>query len=106
MTALQDIRGVVASLRRDHPAGTKEQLTCLSAAGQYRRLDGLAARCIRPGGHVLDWGCGRGHFAYFLVKSGIRVPAYSLEHEPEVFGSLSPSEKASLTFVRGAIDEP
>lgn len=97
---------LVASIRRDDPARTNEQFGCLIAADQYRRLYRLAARWIRPGGRVLDWGCGRGHFAYFLVKSGYRVTAYSLEHEPEIFAALTPEERSRLSFVRGAEQEP
>jgi cyclopropane fatty-acyl-phospholipid synthase-like methyltransferase len=94
-----------AAMRRDDGAGVIEQFGSLAAAGQYRRLYELAERHVAPGSRVLDWGCGRGHFSYFLVKNGFRVTAYSLEHPPEIFAALSAAERERLTFVRGAPDE-
>jgi SAM-dependent methyltransferase len=95
------VRELFRSIQRDDPSRTIDQLGSLVAAFQYRKLYDLTARLVVPGSHVLDWGCGRGHFAYFLVKAGFRVTAYSLEHEPEVFASLSPTEHGRLAFVRG-----
>ncbi len=95
---------VFASIRRDDPEGTIDQFGSLVAAFQYERLYELTARHVPPGGAVLDWGCGRGHFSYFLIKNGFRVTAYSMEHEPEVFWALSRAERERLTFVRGDDD--
>ncbi len=99
--SVSDVAELLAAIRRDDPAGTIEQFGSLVAACQYRRLYRLAARWVRSGARVLDWGCGRGHLAYFLVRSGFRVTAYSLEHEPEVFASLPPEDRSRLHFVRG-----
>ena len=99
-----NVADLVAAIRRDDPTGTIEQFGSLVAAYQYRRLYRLVARRIRPGGDVLDWGCGRGHFAYYLVRSGFRVTAFSLEHEPEIFASLPEADRARLRFVRGPED--
>ena len=97
-----DVAELVEAIRRDDPAGTNAQFGCLVAACQYRRLYALVARWIRPGARILDWGCGRGHFAYFLLRSGFAVTAYSLEHEPEIFASLPEPERRRLSFVRGS----
>jgi SAM-dependent methyltransferase len=103
--AEQQVADLFAAIRRDDPASAIDQFTSLPAASQYRKLYELTERYAPPGSRVLDWGCGRGHFSYFLVKRGFRVTAYSLEHPPEIFGALSESERARLTFVRGMLDE-
>ena len=103
--AEQQVAELFASIRRDDTAGLIEQFGSLPAANQYRRLYELTDRYVPPGSHVLDWGCGRGHFSYFLVKRGFRVTAYSLEHPPEIFAALSEPERNRLRFVRGLLDE-
>src|SRR5271154_5210641 len=106
MTAAErEVAALFASIQRDDPAGLIEQFNCLPAANQYRRLYALTERHVAPGSRVLDWGCGRGHFSYFLVKRGFEVTAFSLEHPPEIFAALSESERKRLTFVQGAPDE-
>ena len=106
MTMLErQVAALFASIQRDDPAGVIDQFNSLPAANQYRRLYELTDRYVPPGSHVLDWGCGRGHFSYFLLKRGFRVTAYSLEHPPEIFAALSESERARLNFVHGALEE-
>ncbi len=92
-----EIYGLVRSL---DPLGIIDQYRSLPAANQYRLLYALTARYVSPGASVLDWGCDRGHFSYYLLRHGYRVTAFSLETEPEIFGSLSPEERSRLTFVR------
>lgn len=99
------VAALFAQIRRDDPAGVIDQFGSLCAANQYRRLYELTERYVTPGSHVLDWGCGRGHFSYFLVKRGFHVTAYSLEHPPEIFSALSESERARLSYVHGELDE-
>jgi SAM-dependent methyltransferase len=101
----REVTGLFTAIRRDDPAGVIDQFCSLTAANQYRRLYALTARYVPPGSTVLDWGCGRGHFAYFLVKQGFRVTAYSIEHAPEIFSALSPTERKRLTFVGGTREE-
>lgn len=86
--------------------GALDQFQSLPSANQYRRLYELTAAYVPsgPGVSVLDWGCGRGHFTYYLLRRGYRVTAYSLEGPPELFGQLSAEERERLTFVRG--DDP
>jgi SAM-dependent methyltransferase len=93
---------IFAAIQRDDPGLTNDQFGSLPAASQYRRLYELAGRHAGPGDRVLDWGCGRGHFSYALVRRGCRVTAYSLEHAPEIFSALSPDERSRLRFVQGA----
>ena len=103
--AERQVAELFASIRRDDSAGVIDQFASLPAANQYRKLYELTDRYVPPGSHVLDWGCGRGHFSYFLVKRGFRVTAYSLEHPPEIFAALSEAERTRLTFVHGALDD-
>jgi SAM-dependent methyltransferase len=101
----QQVAELFEAIRRDDSAGVIDQFASLPAASQYRKLYELTERYAQPGSHVLDWGCGRGHFSYFLVKRGFRVTAYSLEHPPEIFTRLSESERGRLTFVQGVLDQ-
>jgi SAM-dependent methyltransferase len=103
--AERQVSELFAAIRRDDSAGAIDQFVSLPAASQYRKLYQLTERYVRIGSHVLDWGCGRGHFSYFLLKRGFRVTAYSLEHEPEIFAALTPSERARLTWVHGRLDD-
>ncbi len=106
MTAAErEVAALFAAIRRDDPAGVIDQFGSLTAANQYRRLYALTERYVAADARVLDWGCGRGHFSYFLIKRGCRVTAYSLEPEPEIFGALSETERRRLTFVRGPLEE-
>jgi SAM-dependent methyltransferase len=101
----QRVAALFAAIRRDDSAGVIDQFASLPAAHQYRKLYDLTDRYVPASSHVLDWGCGRGHFSYFLLKRGFRVTAYSLEHPPEIFSALSGSERRRLTFVHGVLDE-
>ena len=101
----QRVASLFAAIRRADSDGTIDQFGSLAAANQYRRLYDLTEKYVPAGSHVLDWGCGRGHFSYFLLTRGFRVTAYSLEHEPEIFAALSESDRERLSFVRGAEGE-
>lgn len=87
-------------IRARDPQGAIDPCRSLPAANQYRRLYALTGRYVVPGSSVLDWGCGRGHFSVYLLRRGYRVTAFSLESEPEIFGTLSPEERSRMTFVR------
>ena len=87
---------------RSHQGETIDQFQSLPAANQYRKLYELTATHVTPGSAVLDWGCGRGHFSYYLLKRGYRVTAYSLEDAPQVFDALTAEERSRLTVVRGS----
>lgn len=82
--------------------GESDQFLSLPSANQYRRLYELTARYVAPGSPVLDWGCGRGHFSYYLLRRGFRVTAYSLEDPPKLFTFLDAAERRRLTFLRGS----
>ena len=95
-----DAAEIYGLIRARDPLGVIDQYRSLPAANQYRLLYALTAQYVSPGSTVLDWGCGRGHFSYYLLRHGYRVTAFSLETEPEIFGFLSSEERSRLTFVR------
>ena len=101
-----DVAGLYAAIRSHDPARTVETFRSLPAANQYRRLYGLAARYLQPSADILDWGCGRGHFSYFLLRRGFNVTSFSFEEPPEIFRTISAEESARLTFVRGSETDP
>lgn len=54
----------------------------MAAAGQYRDAYRLASAHFDKGTHILDWGCGNGHFSRFLLARGHDVTGYSYEPPP------------------------
>jgi SAM-dependent methyltransferase len=44
---------------------------------------------------VLDWGCGNGHFSYFLAQSGFRPEAYALSDTPALL------QGTGIAFTKG-----
>lgn len=77
------------------------QLQTLAAAGQYRHAYALAASYLAGDRDVLDWGCGNGHFARYLLAQGHRVTGYSYDPPPEFVAG-----HADFTFVPGVPDDP
>lgn len=60
------------------PGAPYTQFRTLAAGRQYRHLYRMVRRHVRPGGDVLDWGTGNGHFSYFLTRAGYRPTGYTL----------------------------
>ena len=67
---------------------------------------------IHPQGNpkirVLDWGCGTGHFSYFLLKSGFTTDAFNLNNkklhdmgEIQIFDLLKSNFKDSFSYRTG-----
>jgi len=68
--------------RRGHPDLDFKSFGALISADQYRYLYELVRRDLRPDARIFDWGCGNGHFSYFLLNSGFRVSAFSIDGRP------------------------
>jgi len=51
----------------------------LLTASQYWIVYEKFTQLVPAGSSVLDWGCGDGHFSYFLLKNGCKVNAFSLK---------------------------
>ena len=58
------------------------QFKSLITAHQYRRLYETFEKYISQGSEVLDWGCGNGHFSYFLTKFGYKAFGFSFNDFP------------------------
>jgi SAM-dependent methyltransferase len=54
----------------------------LSIAAQYRLAYEITAKYVRPGDRTLDWGCGDGHYSYFLSMLGADVTSFSFDDAP------------------------
>jgi SAM-dependent methyltransferase len=98
-----DIFGV---LGHSDAGRTVAQFRSLAQANQYRQLYRLVQKHMPAGARVLDWGCGNGHFSFFLARTGASVTSYSFEPEPAVFSLLTPEERGRITFVRGSSADP
>lgn len=59
---------------------------------QYRRLYDLLERYVPQGARILDWGTGRGHFAYYLARAGYRSCGYSFNGYPDACRRLEDGE--------------
>ena len=95
------VRTMNAAARTSGAATSIEQFENEATHSQYRVAYDVAARYVRPGDSVLDWGCGNGHFSLLLAHLGARVTGYSFEPSPACMRS-SPS----FTHVRGSEQEP
>ena len=69
---------------------------CVSA-GQYRIVYEAALSHLPDGAKVLDWGCGNGHFSYFLMRMGFRVTGFSFLDYPQ-YNVPVEVKKTSLGF--------
>jgi SAM-dependent methyltransferase len=78
------------------------QFRSLAGARQYRQLHRWIRAHVAPGGRVLDWGTGNGHFSFFLTHAGYRATAFSLEPRSQAAWLDEPWER----FVAGAAAEP
>jgi SAM-dependent methyltransferase len=61
-----------------------EQFENLLTASQYWVVYKKFTQFVPAGSSVLDWGCGDGHFSYFLLKNQYIVNAYSLKPVEEL----------------------
>lgn len=95
------IQQVSAAARSTGAAGHILQFENLSTHAQYRIPYEKTAERLDPGQHVLDWGCGNGHFSLLLQALGARITGYSFEPPPK---SLEGSP--AFTFVSGNESEP
>ena len=60
------------------------------------RLPYRKALELPPSASCLDWGCGNGHFSFFLAQHGYRPHAYALSDKPLLL------EKSTAAFTKGS----
>ena len=94
--------------------GLKEyvyQFTSLSSLCQYEIVYQKTLEYLRPNMTVLDWGCGNGHFSYFLTQKMAKTIAFSFDDPPAYLSHRrgfehvhgSPTESCKLPFTDRAI---
>ncbi|OLP16486.1 hypothetical protein BST81_21140 [Leptolyngbya sp. 'hensonii'] len=82
------------------------QFRSLVGACQFLRLYQLWDRYVAKGASVLDWGCGNGHFSYFLMRSGYQVSGFALSDFPLRLQLQQLSSQFPYTFKQGDPGEP
>lgn len=78
-------------------------------ANQYLRPCKVVARHLASmpkNPHLLDWGCGDGHFSFFLLTHGCRVSAYSFNELGSISSYLNNEFKGRFDFIRSIDQEP
>lgn len=65
------------------------QWRSLVACAQERIVYRKALQYLGPRDICLDWGCGNGHFSYFLNAAGFRPVAYALDQPPALVSLAS-----------------
>lgn len=83
---------VVASDLKPHA----HQWASLVTFSQERLVYRKALELVQRGSKCLDWGCGNGHFSYFLKRHGYQVEAYALDEEPAIV------KAQQISYTRGA----
>lgn len=79
--------GHVQDLNRGEVAGRPLQWIPLARFAQYLPPLRIVDRTLVPGSRVLDWGCGNGHFSYFLARRGFQTVGYSFDPAPPILQS-------------------
>ncbi len=68
---------------------------------QYKVCYETTQEIVTPGMKVLDWGCGNGHYSFFLDLLGADITGFSLFDRPSLINGAR-----NFRFVQGAIEEP
>lgn len=88
--------GFYSKVRARGLARHAHQWSSLVSCGQERVVYAAALEKLAPGSRVLDWGCGNGHFSYFLAEHGHAPDAFALSARPFLVG-----EKPAIRFTQG-----
>lgn len=105
-TATRAIFPYLNSASKTAPTGELSQFSALAVANQYRTPYAVSLRHVSRGATVLDWGCGDGHFSYFLLDAGYSVVSFSLQHQPHVLRDLPAHLSQRFHYVQGQLSEP
>jgi SAM-dependent methyltransferase len=86
------------------------QWGALANIAKYRLPFREALDRLSPRDTVLDWGCGNGHFSYFLTQRGIRTVGLAFEDPPPMLASeplfrhVRHDDPVTLPFENAAFD--
>jgi SAM-dependent methyltransferase len=101
---VEKVYPTVRSLLDDGPAGHLAAWQNRLTAHQYGLLYETTLNSLAPEAKVLDWGCGTGHFSYFLAQAGYRVTGYSLR-PCALAGAIGARFEERYAFVEGSVLE-
>lgn len=73
----------------------------IATQAQYEVPYALTQQALKPGDRVLDWGCGNGHFSFFLELLGMHVTGFSFEPPPRCMAA-----SRDFRFVQGSEADP
>jgi SAM-dependent methyltransferase len=71
----------------------------ITTATGYRVNHRKAHENLATGSNVLDWGCGNGAYTYFLLQSGMKATAYSIEDNLKIAAELKVRWPSHFTYV-------
>jgi len=71
----------------------------ITTATGYRLNHRKALENLAPGSSVLDWGSGNGAYSYFLLRSGMKATAYSIEDNLKIADELKSRWPNDFTYV-------
>lgn len=98
---------ILEELRALPDATRPLQFNSLMTGAQYLPIYRLARRYTTPGSNALDWGCGNGHFSYFLLRQGIDVQGFTLEAGSNALeGHLKERFGDAYAMTEGDLDNP
>ena len=82
------------------------QFRSLATAQQYAWPYAVTQHFVRPGGRVLDWGCGNGHFSQFLLQAGYEVRAFAFGPPAPLIADLQRAAPEKISYSAGSSAEP
>ncbi|MGF1486316.1 MAG: class I SAM-dependent methyltransferase [Prochloraceae cyanobacterium] len=100
---INKIVGDLRSIQNRDPNFELSQFKSLITTYQYDRLYRLFIKYIQPESKVLDWGCGNGHFSYFLVKMNYQTDSFSFA---DFLLDKHLSSADNYRFTKGNFNEP
>lgn len=112
MLPLSTIQVFFEEIKRDRIQPHILQFSSLLTLLQYRKVYDVALRQVSSGAKVLDWGCGNGHFSFFLTRQNIATTGFSFEPPPSFllgeprfrFIQGDPNDPIRLTFSDASFD--
>jgi SAM-dependent methyltransferase len=91
-----DMATFYSTLRQRGHAMHAHQWCSLVTCAQERLVYAKALERVAPQSRVLDWGCGNGHFSYFLAEHGYHPDSYALGEIPPLL-----HQEKRISFTKG-----
>lgn len=102
---IKQIINELIEMQTKYPNCDLSQFQSLIGANQYYQLYQLLSKYIVKGSQVLDWGCGNGHFSYFLLAAGYQTYGFSFNDFP-LRQYLKLKDQLNYEFKLGTHQEP